>query len=74
MLRHKTLGDETLPKTIDDLLQLPYKYKHLESGERFLLSAAKLGDGVVLVYMSDFGRRILAESKQWCMDGTFEVQ
>ena len=73
LFRRKTQGEETLPQTNNDLLNLPTLYKTLDSGEEFLLSANEVDGGVALIFLSDFGRRILAHSEQWCMDGTFKV-
>ena len=60
-----------LPKNDDDLLNLSEAYTNLDNGERFLLSAEKLNDGVALIFMSSFGKEILQHSNDWAMDGTF---
>ena len=65
------LGEIKLPRTSEDLLNLPDAYTKLDSGERFLVSAEMLYESVALVFLSDFGKRILKNSVDWCMDGTF---
>ena len=70
--RRKTLGEAVLPNSDKDLLNLPAQYQTLDSGEQFLLSAEEVSGGVALIFMSQFGRRILAESDVWYMDGTFQ--
>lgn len=72
MFRRKTQGEDILPQTNSDLLNLPTTYKTLDSGEEFLLAADEMDGGVALIFMSDFGRRILAHSEQWWLDGTFK--
>lgn len=67
------MGETVLPSSDDDLLNLPDQYRTLDSGELFLVSAEQLPRGVALIYMSDFGRRILKGSAEWTMDGTFET-
>ena len=68
------MGEDVLPTTLEDLLNMNKKYTELDSGEKFLVSAKKLtDDGVCLIYMSDFGRRILKNSETWFMDGTFST-
>ena len=52
------------------------QYKHLDSGELFLVRAERVpadSDNVVLIFMSDFGRNILKNSETWSSDGTFST-
>ena len=52
------------------------QYKHLDSGELFLVWADRVpadSDNVVLIFMSDFGRNILKNSETWSSDGTFST-
>ena len=71
--RKSALKEDKLPSTADDLMNLPDDYTKLDSGENFLVSAANLSeeDDVALIFMSDFGKRILESSEDWFMDGTF---
>ena len=68
------IQEDPLPTTAEDILNMADKYRNLDTGERFLVSAEQLTNdgGVALVYMSDFGRRILSKSTDWFMDGTFK--
>ena len=71
--RKSALHEDKLPSSADELLNLPEKYTKLDSGENFLVSAASLSevDDVALIFMTDFGKRILNSSDDWFMDGTF---
>ena len=73
--RRKEQGEEKIPTSVEDLLNLDDAYTMLPSGEIFLTSANQLkGDGdVSLIFMSEFGRRMLNNSKDWYMDGTFST-
>ena len=72
IFRARNSKDEKLPKSVSDLLDMPDKYKKLDSGEDFLLAAEDVGDNeVLLIYMSSFGERILKGSPLWLCDGTF---
>ena len=63
-----------MPQTPEDLMNLSEQYTELENGTQFLVSAEQLTeDGVALVFISDFGKRILKESQDWFMDGTFST-
>ena len=62
-------GEEKIPSTPEELMNLPEKYRKLDDGEMFLISAEELAGGVCLMYMSAFGRRILSNSTEWYMDG-----
>ena len=64
------MGDKTLPKTDEDLLDLPAQYQRLDNGEQFLVLSKQLPGGVALIFMSQFGRQILNQSDCWSMDGT----
>ena len=51
--RRDKLGVNTLPKTSQDMLNLPEEYKKLDSGEQFLVSAEMVDDEhVSLIFMS----------------------
>ena len=69
------IQEDPLPTTAEDILNMADKYRNLDTGERFLVSAEQLTNdgGVALVYMSDFGRRTLSKSTDWFMDGTFKT-
>ena len=73
--RRKEQGEEKIPTSVEDLLNFDDAYTMLPSGERFLISADQLkGDGdVSLIFMSTFGKRMLNNSKDWYMDGTFST-
>ena len=65
---------DKLPSTPDELINLEDKLQKLPSGEQFLVSKAKLDEeSVVLIFMSEFGKRILSNSQTWLMDGTFKT-
>lgn len=50
------------------------RYEKLNSGEQFLVHKEKIDDNsVILVFMSLFGARILANSSHWLADGTFKT-
>ena len=52
---------------------MPEKYCKLDSGEEFLVAAEEVGEGeVVLVFLSDFGARVMSKSPVWVADGTFK--
>ena len=73
--RRKQLGvGKRLPVTPDELIKMNEKFQKLPSGEKFLVSNAKLDEySVVLVFMCEFGQRILTNSSHWFMDGTFST-
>ena len=75
MYRQQENKDDKLPTCADEIINMSDKYRNLDSGERFLLSAEKLtGDeDVALVFMSSFGKRVLETSSVWSMDGTFKT-
>ena len=65
---------DRLPSTPEDLLNLDPSFKTLKSGENFLVSQERLDEeSVVLIFMSDFGKRILQASNTFYMDGTFST-
>ena len=68
------MGDKTLPKTDEDLLDLPAQYQRLDNGEQFLVLCKQLPGGVALIFMSQFGRPILNQSEYWSLDGTFTAK
>ena len=68
------MGDKTLPKTDEDLLDLPAQYQRLDNGEQFLVLCKQLPGGVALIFMSQFGRPILNQSECWSLDGTFTAK
>ena len=68
------MEEEKLPTTTEELLSLSKKYTELPSGERFLQQEDAENNGrVALIFASEFGKRILKESSEWAMDGTFET-
>ena len=75
MYRQQENKDDKLPTCADEIINMSDKYRNLDSGERFLLSAEKLtGDeDVALVFMSSFGKRVLETSSVWSTDGTFKT-
>ena len=63
-----------LPESYEDLLHLPSQFTQLDNGESFLVSSELLSEnGVAMVFISPFEKRILANSTTWAMDGTFET-
>ena len=68
----------TLPKKVQDLI-LEGDYLMTEAGQRFLLSHAthrntrQKNDETSVIYCSDIGLSILASSKWWFSDGTFDT-
>ena len=71
--RKEHLKEMPLPKTVDDLLNIDKKYRTLDSGETFLRYAEKFGDdGVILLFMSEFGKNTLQNTENWACDGTFK--
>ena len=62
----------TLPKLVSELT-IDGDYKLTEVGNRFLLSQTKIKNGSndehVLIFCSDVGLKVLAESKRWHADG-----
>ena len=65
---------DRLPSTPEDLLNLDPKFQNLPSGEKFLVSQERLDEeSVVLIFMSEFGKRILRASETFYMDGTFST-
>jgi hypothetical protein len=72
----KTKTLQTLPKLVSEL-KINDEYMLTEVGNRFLLSQTKIKNGSndehVLIFCSDVGLKILAESKRWHADGTFDT-
>ena len=71
--RKKNLQEDKLPKTADDFLNMDDKYKTLDSGEKFLRYVDNLESGVMLMFMSDFGKHTLQKAKRWLCDGTHKA-
>ncbi len=76
--KKKVLGHgETIPKTVDDILEnLPEKFKTTSSGTPFLqfmdyVDADKTK--LMLLFMSDHGAWVLGRSTHIYCDGTFET-
>ncbi len=65
-----------LPKLVSELNE-EGDYGLIECGNRFLLSQTKIRNGGydehVLIFCADVGLKILAESKRWHCDGTFDT-
>ena len=73
IFRARSKLEDKLPNKADDLMNLSEKYRKLDSGADFLIGNEDLGDGqVLLVFMSDFGKRVLEKSSVWMSDGTFK--
>ena len=71
--RARSSNQPKLPKNNKELLDMPEKYCKLDSGEEFLVAAEEVGEGeVVLVFLSDFGARVMSKSPVWVADGTFK--
>ena len=60
IFRARSKLEDKLPNKADDLMNLREKYRKLDSGGDFLIGNEDLGDRqVLLVFMSDFGKRVL---------------
>ena len=58
--RARIADQPKLPKAKNELLDMPDKYRNLDSGERFLVAAEDVGEEeILLVFMSNFGAGIL---------------
>lgn len=66
------------PRTLQDLQDIPEKYRKTDSGDNFLLydsddDSDYEGQGRILVFSSRRNLELLARSEVWFMDGTFKV-
>jgi len=63
-----------VPKTYEDLAEIPPEFAHCFDNERFLIYNEMFeGHGRILIFASAFGLQTLCNSKTWGGDGTFSV-
>lgn len=61
------------PKSLEDLDDLPDRYKRTFVGENFLINDTNDVNGRVLVFSTRRNMEFLARSSIWFLDGTFKV-
>lgn len=77
--RNRATQFPTNPRTMDDLKEIPAKYRVTLADEDFLLydSYDFIADddvpGRVIVYATEQNLKMLGKSKTWFLDGTFKV-
>ena len=76
LYKRKNKNFPPLPNLVSEL-SIDGDFKLTECGNRFLLTQTKINnngkDEHVLIFCSDIGLKVLAESKRWHSDGTFDT-
>ena len=73
--RNKVLGIPPPAKSPEELKTIPVHLTKTSEGEEWLrLNVdSESGKGRILIFMSEFGKKMLVEAAIWLCDGTFEV-
>jgi hypothetical protein len=72
--KNKIMNHPPIPRSFDDLAEVPEQYKNTVDGERFILFNDEVeGQGRMILFASAQGLILLQRSETWSCDGTFGV-